>query len=225
MNDLKAYVDKLFFKYEKYKDTQDLKAEILANLEAKKADLMDRGIPEAEAVEAAKESLTSVDYLIDGNKNIYLRQFQLESIQIALLYLVSVWFVTIPLTLFFPFLRFNLLLIPAIIAIGVIYLILRSDKSESTRMRQGFINLKGLLRLKKFVWLAWAAFTLVSAAIVTGVYFGSNIWFHRPVRIDGPYQFAILLGRYIKPFFLIVIPLFASRLPGLVKKYEAGEPS
>jgi len=223
MNDLKAYVDKLFFKYQKNKSTDDLKAEILANLEAKKADLIANGIDERIATEKAKESIKSVDYLIDGNRNIYIKQFQLESLQISLLYLVFAWFITIPMIIFRSFLSLNLIFLLLIVVVGINYLIKNAKKSDEYVMAQKYVNVNSYAKLKRFIWIVWIIFVIVCVLVITGIHFASNIWFFRPIRIDGPYQLALVISNYLAPFFTVVVPLIANRLSKLLQKYEVGE--
>ena len=223
MSDLKAYVDKLFFKYQKSKATEDLKAEILANLEAKKEDLIASGIDERTATEKAKESIKSIDYLIDGNKKIYINQFKLESLQIALLYLVLAWVITIPMMIFHSLLSLNLKILLLIVVVGITYLIKNGRKAEEYTMAKQYVNVNRYNRLKSLSWIFCTVFIIVCVLVVTGVHFGSNLWFGRPVRINGPYQFALVLSNYLPPFFIIIIPIFIGRLSKLLEKYEVGE--
>lgn len=74
MNELRDYVDSLFIGHRKTAQTRDLKEEIYGNLEARKADLISLGTSEAKAMEQAKNSITSIEGLIDGNKEVDCQQ-------------------------------------------------------------------------------------------------------------------------------------------------------
>jgi len=69
--------------YKRSQQTEDLKAGILANLEAKKADLIINGLNESQAIQKAKDSITSIDFLIDGNKRVYYNQMKMEFVQLS----------------------------------------------------------------------------------------------------------------------------------------------
>jgi hypothetical protein len=223
MNNLKVYVDGLFFKYPSNKSTDDLKAEILSNLEAKKADLIAHGFDEKDAIERAKASIKNVDALIDGNRNIFIKQFQLESLQISLLYLVIAWFITIPMIIFKPFLSLNLLLLFSIIIVGIIYLVRNTQKTDESFLAERYVNINRFMSLKRLVWVVWALFAVSYVLIMSGIFFASNIWFSRPITIDGPYQFAFIASHYLVLLPTFVVPLIVNRLLKLLQKYEVSE--
>ncbi len=223
MSELKSYVDNLFSRYQKAKNIDELKAEILSNLEAKKSDLIASGLDEKTAIQRAENSITSIDNLVDGNMNIYINQYRLESLQQSLLYLVISWIITIPFTLFRNFLPVNLLLFCSIIAVGIVYFRKGTNKTKSYIEKQQYVNIKHYIHLNRIVWFIWGVFVTVCVMIVTGLYFGSSIWFSRPIRIDGPYSFALMAIRYFTPFVTVIIPLIIKSLPELILKYEVGE--
>ncbi len=223
MSELKNYVDSLFSKYRKTKNIDELKAEILSNLEAKKSDLIASGLDEKTAIQKAKDSITNIDNLVDGNKNIYINQYKLESLQQSLLYLVIGWIVTIPFTLFADFIPINLLLFCSIIVVGIVYFCIAANKAKSGIEKQQYVNINRYIKLGKTAWLIWGIFVTVCVLIVTGLYFSSNIWFSKPIRIDGPYNFALMAIRYFAPFVTVIIPLIIQKLPKLILKHEVGE--
>ncbi len=223
MKELEAYVNRLFIKYPKTKSINELKAEILSNLEAKKADLMAGGLDENTAIQKAKDSITSIDALIDGNKTIYINQYRLELLQQSLLYLLIAWIITIPFTLFQRFLTLNLLLFFFVLAVGTAYLLNKTNKSETYLEKRQYVNINHYLKMKRTVWLIWGIFVALCTIAITGLYFGSNLWFSRPVHIEGPYIFALMVTRYLAPFVSIIIPLIIHQVPKLLMKYEAGE--
>ena len=68
MIDLQKYVDGLFRHQRLTPEVKDLKEEILSNMIAKRDDLIAQGLSAEKATEKAKESLSAIDYLIDGNQ-------------------------------------------------------------------------------------------------------------------------------------------------------------
>lgn len=223
MSELKNYVESLFRKYGNSKNIDELKAEILSNLEAKKSDLIMSGLDEKTATHKAKESIKNIDNLIDDNKYIYINQLRLEVLQQFLLYLVITWILTIPIILFRDFLSINLLMFCFVLIVGIVYLFKLRNKTKGYIQEKQYISLHRYVRLKRIVWEIWGIFITVCMLVLTGVYFGSNIWFSRPIHIDGPYAFALLVIRYFVPFVTLIIPLTINNLPKLVLKFEAGE--
>jgi len=213
MSELKSYVNGLFAKY-KNSQTDELKAEILSNLEAKKADLIESGLDEETAIQKAKNSITSVAHLIDGNREVFINQYRLDCLQQALIYLAVAWIVTIPFMVVGSFV--NLYLLCAVIVVGIVYLCKRADKRE----KRGYLNVRYYNKIKQIVWLFWAIFFIISILALTGMYFGSNLWFSRPIKIDGPYNFALMLARYFTPLVTIVLPLSINSLPKYIIKNE-----
>lgn len=218
MSELKSYVNSLFSKYDKSKYIDDLKSEILSNLEAKKADLVASGLDEQVAFEKAKDSITSIDDLIDGNKKIYINRYRLESLQQSLLYLVIAWIATIPLMIVGNFL--NLWLLLSLIVIGVIFLCNKSNKSESYIKEERYVNIRHYIKVKRTVWIIWGIFVAICFLAVTGLYFGSNMWFGRPIKINGPYAFALMMSRYLSPLITVIIPLIINMFQKYILKNE-----
>lgn len=73
MNSLKNHVDSIFSKYKENEQIKELKYEVLSNLEAKVDVLTGSGMELSQAINKAKESINSIDYLIDGNRQEVLR--------------------------------------------------------------------------------------------------------------------------------------------------------
>jgi hypothetical protein len=223
MNDLKSYVDNLFTGYEENNQIRELKDEILSNLEARVADLISNGMEYNQAVIKATENIDSVDYLIEDVKKVYINRLKIEFLQVGLLYSLIAWIITIPLKIvgIGVLLNFNLLLIVAVL--GIIFLVLNSKKEISYLHKTSVLNNKSAMRNKKLSWLICGLFITVSTLRTTAIYFGSNIWFSRPIRIDGPYQLAEVGIGYALPFISIIIPLLFSAYLRLLQKYEWSE--
>lgn len=68
MDELRDYVEKLFSDRKETSETADLKEEILSNMIAKKNDLVSQGMSEDEAIRKAKESLPSLEGLLEEKR-------------------------------------------------------------------------------------------------------------------------------------------------------------
>ncbi|MCL1791105.1 MAG: permease prefix domain 1-containing protein [Peptococcaceae bacterium] len=227
MNDLETHVNHLFKGYTNSPQNNDLKAEILSNLEAKKKDLINSGMDESTAVQQTRDTLTSLDGLIEETKSIYIGRYMLEVVQTLLLYLLVAWIVSIPLTIM-GFWKSHELLLKCVIVIGTGYLIaslighlVLPHIARKNLGRKAVINLDHMRRIRRYTWGIWLLFIILFTLILTGAMFGSNIWYSRLVVFNGPYEFAMTMLTYLEPFFTIVIPLTLHKLPGLVQKHEA----
>jgi hypothetical protein len=220
VRDLEIYVNGLFAKYKQTKEVQDLKAEIRANLEAKKNDLIADGMSETEAIEKAKSGITEVDSLISGNIRIYVNPFKQERYQLCLIYLLCAWLFTIPLSIYYPMGRMSVTL--CLISIGIVigYFNYQNTIKQRPKDETAFVNLKRYERMSRTAWVIWAVFMLCCSLMTSAVYFGSNIWFGRSVNITGPYALGELFVNYLTPFLTILCPLCLGLNVRLSQKYE-----
>ena len=131
MIDLQKYVDGLFRHQRLTPEVQDLKEEILSNMIAKRDDLLAQGLSAENATEKAKESLSAIDYLIDGNQLTDVSKYHLECMQTLLLNCIVFWIFSLPL-LFTHYALFSYTGLALVIISGCAY-ILRKDKKENTR--------------------------------------------------------------------------------------------
>ena len=97
MIDLQKYVDGLFRHQRLTPEVKDLKEEILSNMLAKRDDLIAQGLSAERATEKAKESLSAIDYLIDGNQLTDVSKYHLECMQTLLLNCIVFWIFSLPL--------------------------------------------------------------------------------------------------------------------------------
>ena len=224
MSELSKYVDELFAGYPKDRQNEELKAEILGNLEAKKADLVASGMSEPQATQEASESITSVDFLVDGNSQVYLYQLKLEQAQQSIILILIGWILTIPCLMFHLGLLWNGIFFLAVLAFGCYYLWLYQKQSHSTacRSKTAFLSLQKYKRRKKLIWILWGIFAAVSLLANMALSFSSNLWFSRKVTIDGPYALASLLISFLAPMLTIFIPIICSLPIKLIAKYEVG---
>ena len=229
MENLKLYVDKLFINYGHSSEINELKEEILSNLVAKRADLMANGLDEEVASIRAKESITNIDSLIDSNLNIYKHQFKLEILQRGLIYFMIAWIIVIPCSISRTGIIINQLLLWSIIIAGIFYLVARAKqntticKDSTTFNNTSYISLSKLKKLSRYGWVIWSVFIGLSIFRTTGIHFASNIWFHRNIVIDGPYQLVSIIMEYTVPLVTIVIPLLLHNLPKIAMKYEVND--
>ncbi|AIQ13127.1 permease prefix domain 1-containing protein [Paenibacillus durus] len=223
MKHLQNYVDQLFKEHKDNKQTRELKDEILSNLEAKVADLTANGMDYTQAVKVATENIDSVELLIDGNTRVYTNRYRIEFLQVALLYFLIAWVITIPLRLVGMGILLNFFLLIVVFAVGILFFVLNSKKESHYWGKTSIYNINTVMRYRKIAWLIWGLFVTVSILGNTAVEFGSNIWFGRAINITGPYQFAVLVIRYVLPFVSIIIPLLFPAALKLIRKYEVGE--
>ncbi|UWG95830.1 permease prefix domain 1-containing protein [Dehalobacter sp. DCM] len=223
MNELSAYVDHLFKKHGNSRNVIELKEEILANLEAKQMDLINQGYDQETAIKRAKESIISVDNLIEGNKAVHKTQWQIEILQWALIYLIIAWIFTIPLGIFSLGRLTAMLLFICVFLVGIRYLIMLSNTRKKHVDKIATINAFAISKLRNTVWIIWGMLMAVSILATTGIYFGSAIWFSRHIDLDGPYDFAVMVFRYLLPFVTLVVPLIINKAYRLITKYEAGD--
>lgn len=215
MMDLKKYVDELFRHQRTTPEIKDLKEEILSNMIAKRDDLITQGFEEAEATEKAKESLSSIECLIDENQLIYINRYHTQCLQTALLNCIIFWILSLPLLFvhytyaIFSYIGFLLTLI-----FGIVYLC--SNKKQSNAV--AFLSVAASEQRKKVVWIVWGLFFIVYTGTMAAITFGSNIWFGRPLNISGPYQMANIVIRFYLPLLTIIIPATISSFTKLLIK-------
>lgn len=224
MNELQNYVDRLFKRHKDNKQTNDLKAEILSNLEAKVTDLTSGGMEYKQAVKVATENINSVDFLFDdGNKRIYLIRFLTELVQIALLYCLIAWIFTIPLRIIGTGIVLNWFLMIGVIVVGIVFLILRFIKGNRFLNMTLTYDLDVMKRNRNLIWFIWILFITGWTLGNVAIDFGSNIWYSYQIKIGGPYQFAVLGIKYALPFLSVIIPMLFQASVKLSAKHEVGD--
>lgn len=226
METLQQYVDSLFRKYRGSHQVEELKLEVLSNLEARVHDLTSQGMPLEEAVRQAKCNITSVDHLIEDEHTVYRHPFILEYVQLTLLYSVTAWIITLPLLFAGSVILVNRLFMIITIGLGILYFVLYSKRHSSLMQHTSVMNLRSAMKLRTIGWILWSIYILATTLLTTAIQFGSNIWFGRAVHIDGPYQFAMICIPYLTPLITIVIPLLLHAAPKLILKYktDGGDP-
>lgn len=213
MTELKEYVDGLFRHQYLTPEVKDLKEEILSNMLAKRDDLISQGLDAVSATEKAKESLSAIDDLIDGNQLTDVGSYRLECMQTVLLNCIIFWIGSLPLLLIgYPLFCYMGILF--VIISGCVYLAGRKPLYNTV----AFLSVTASKRRRKTVWIIWGLFFFVTAGTIAALTFGSNIWFNRPVEIDGPYQMANIALRFYKPLLTILIPITFNSFTRLLLK-------
>lgn len=223
MDRLHQHVEQLFRPYRGSKQAQELKQEVLSNLEARVADMTTEGIDRAEAVRQAIANIPSIAHLIEENHRIYVYHFWLEWVQRVLLYSLLAWIVTMPLRIVGDGAGLNTVLLVVSLVVGIVYVVLFLLRRNSFTKKTMNMSVQAAFRLRKIGWILWSIFIAVSLLFTTALHFGSNFWFSRPISISGPYQFAMIAIAYGKPFVSILIPLALHIVPTVMRKYEVRE--
>ncbi len=217
MIDLQKYVDELFRRQRLTPEVQDLKEEILSNMLAKRDDLIAQGLSAERATEKAKESLSEIDYLIDGNQLTDVSKYRLECIQTLLLNCIVFWIFSLPL-LFTCYALFSYIGMVLVILSGCACILWKGKKEKTI----AFLSTTAIERRSKIAWGIWGVFFLVAAGTIAALTFGSNIWFGRPLNISGPYQMANIAVRFYLPLLTSIIPITISNFSKILLKNEKG---
>ncbi len=220
MKDLREYVEELFRNQRLTPEVKDLKEEILSNMIAKRDDLIAQGMDEDTATMKAKESISAVDYLIDGNQLTDVGKYRLECTQTILLNSIIFWIFSLPL-LFTGFRVFSYLGLLLAVGFGVLYLCQRKQSLDSV----AFISVTASEKRKKVIWIVWSLFVIVSLGMIAAITFGSNIWFGRPFSLSEPYQMANIASRFYLPLLTVFVPITFGNFTSLLLKNrkECGE--
>ncbi|NMO95572.1 permease prefix domain 1-containing protein [Paenibacillus lemnae] len=218
-NDLEHYVDRLFHKQRKTKAVKELKDEILSNLEAKVQDYMQEGMTYDAAVAAATRDVQSVDYLIEGHQQTDWSGFRLDLLQHSLLCMLLAWIITLPARMTFSGFVVNNLLIVLCAAAGIGYVIyVKSGRSRESQTVM--VNTNALKKISRIAWALWGAAMLVTAVFTLLTRFGSNLWFGRPIHLNGPYDLYVLGMELLPTLTAILIPLVLQHAQQRISKYE-----
>lgn len=223
MESLQYHVDRLFQKYRGSKQIEELKWEVLSNLEAKVADLVANGLSLDEAVKKAKANLPSIDSIVGERRKVYILPLLQELLQFGLLYGLIAWIVTMPLRIWGMGIFLNYSLFVICILMGIVYLILLRFNRPVSSHQLTSMNVRSAFLLRKTGWMLWVLYIVGTLVFTTAIHFGSNLWFSTPVNLTGPYQFANIGVAYALPFLSILIPLWLQAFPRLILKYDAGE--
>ncbi|WP_025026067.1 permease prefix domain 1-containing protein [Caldalkalibacillus mannanilyticus] len=220
---LRKHVEHMFKGYKENNQIRELKEEIVSNLEAKVADLTASGMSYDDAVGVAINNMGDVEELIEGNKKIWTNRFKTELLQVALLYAIVAWIVTLPPKIVGLGTLLNYSFLFLVVVLGALFLYMNTKKHESFLNKVVIYHIPSALRYKKMAWQIWWLFIGACILSTTAIHFASNIWFARPISLTGPYQFAVIGIDYALPFVSMIIPLLFSKSITLLEKYEVSE--
>lgn len=205
MEPLQKYVDELFRRQRLTAEVTELKEEILSNMIAKRDDLMAQGMSAAAATQKAKESLPSIDGLLEGAQLTWINRYHTGCLQNVLLNCTVFWICSMPL-LFTGYAPFSYAGLLGTAIFGVLYLLNKSRQMDAVT----FMSVPASRKRGKTIWIIWSLFFLAAVGTMAAVTFGSNLWFGRPVNITGPYQMANLAVRFYVPLLTVVVPITVS---------------
>lgn len=217
MTELKEYVDGLFRNQHLTPEVKDLKEEILSNMLAKREDLIAQGLDVESATEKAKKSMLTVDSLIDENQLTDIEMYHLECAQALFLNCIIFWIFSLPL-LFTCYALFSYIGLMIVIASGCVYI---SKKGKNVK-HIAFLSIKVSEQRKRTTWIIWGLFFFVVIGIMIVLTFGSDLWFGRPLNINGPYQMANTAVRFYLPLLTIIIPITISNFSKILLKNRKG---
>ncbi len=218
MDELERYVNALFRRQKDTAEMRELKEEILSNMQAQKMDLMAQGISEAQAIRQAKESLTSLEGLVEDKQLTWVDRYHADCLQSMLLSSVLFWILSL------PGLMVNMRISQTAVWLGcgataicaILYIVQKCLKKDRTEI----LSISDSCRRAKLFWIVWGVFMAVVLLSGLALRFGSNIWFHRPVQIhiNGPYQLAMLVIPIYLLLLTALIPLTTAGFTRLLKK-------
>jgi hypothetical protein len=223
MHNVRKHMDKLFAKYPETDENFELKEEVIGNMEAEIEDFQSRGLSFEEAFRKSIEKMAKLDGLIEGVKSVRIRNVLMEMMQWMLIYTLIAWIITIPLSVFYLVRKASWALFWIVILMGLSYLVFYTiHKLLSKDYVQ--VNLYKIATARKYVWIIWSIYIVATWGIITATLFGSNIWFWRPISINGPYEFANICVMYVSPFITIIVPLLMNKLQKIIVKQEEVNP-
>ena len=218
MSVLENYVDGLFRNQRVTPELKDLKEEIVSNMIAKRDDLVAQGMDAESAAERAKQSLSDVDFLIDGNQLTDVGRYRLECRQTVLLHSILFWIFSFPL-LFTGYASVSYAGLFCVIVSGCACLLGRNQPADGV----GVLSVTASERRRKMAWRIWGLFFLVAVGTMAALTFGSDIWFGRPLNISGPYQMANIAVRFYLPLLTIFVPITFSSFSKLLLRNRKGQ--
>ncbi len=220
MSDVKKYVDKLFRDQAPSEQIDDLKMEIISNLEARIEDNMERGMDHQAAFDEATANLKSIDGLVDHRRKVLRYPYFKELLQVALIYLLIAFIIVTPLRLSMMLVYMSRAILGGIIVTAVLYAVNYGARMDTATISVDMARFK---LAKRWVWLLWGLFMVLKTLLNIGARFGSAIWFGRSIHIDGPYQFLMLVLSFVLPALTIIIPLMVTRAYKIVRKHEVNQ--
>ena len=215
MDELRKYVDGLFARLPQTAENAEFREEVYANMSARREDVLAQGSTEQQALSAAKKALPSVEGVTGDAVLVSHSLFRTHSLMELWFYSAVLFILTLP--TYFLGHRF---LSGAVLAVTIIAMVSYFISKQSSADTPVFLHFRRWTQIRRRTWQLWGLAFGIWVIFISAVSFGSNLWFSRPVHINGPYQLALLLMRYYLPALSIFIPLYMGRLPRILTELE-----
>lgn len=225
---MNRHLESLFAGAQDTLEHRELKEEIRSNLAARIDDYLAEGMSEEKAFQTAIQHMDGMEQFMSDYRHVKRVPYWTALWQSTLIYSLVAWIITIPTRVMLGGAALNNLLLIISLIVGAAYVVYSmsnrengsgsSDTEKTTRVR--------VLVLKQWqrrAWWLWATVVLVLWGTQAALRFGSNIWFDRPIQVNGPYQLAVILFAFALPLLSILIPLVVHRAYRIVSKYEVSD--
>ncbi|WP_128100535.1 permease prefix domain 1-containing protein [Paenibacillus sp. DCT19] len=222
---ISRHMERLFEHAQDTTANRELKEEIHSNLTARVEDYIDQGMSEKQAFEKAIQHIAGLDQIMSDQHQVQRFPYWTAVLQSALIYCLIAWIITIPMRVLMEGKIVNFWLMIASALVGGAYLLYMLGNRERQRNAEATTVIRSttLRKMTRIVWWMWGALILIMWGTQAALRFGSNIWYSRPVQVEGPYQFAVLVIAFVIPLLTIIVPLIVQKAGRLVREFEVGE--
>ncbi|MEK4662276.1 permease prefix domain 1-containing protein [Priestia sp. FSL H7-0729] len=222
------HVNRLFAHAPDTLDNRELQEEIHSNLAARIDDYISQGMNEERAFQTAIQHINGMDEVMSDHRRVQRVPYWTALLQSALIYSLIAWIINIPMRVLMQGTAINNLLMLVSFLVGgayVLYMLTNRTNDPATSVKTTVIRILDLVQWNRRIWWLWVAFVLVLWGTQAALRFGSNIWFNRPIQVDGPYQFAVIVIAFAVPLLSVIIPLVVHRAYRIISKYEVSDVS
>jgi len=222
------HVNRLFAHAPDTLDNRELQEEIHSNLAARIDDYISQGMNEERAFQTAIQHIHGMDEVMSDHRRVQRVPYWTALLQSALIYSLIAWIINIPMRVLMQGTAINNLLMLVSFLVGgayVLYMLTNRTNDPATSVKTTVIRILDLVQWNRRIWWLWVAFVLVLWGTQAALRFGSNIWFNRPIQVDGPYQFAVIVIAFAVPLLSVIIPLVVHRAYRIISKYEVSDVS
>ncbi|HBU83924.1 MAG TPA: hypothetical protein DEF35_20125 [Paenibacillus sp.] len=219
------HVNRLFDRAQDTLANRELKEEIHSNLAARIEDYLEQGMDEEQAFQTAILHAAGIDQIMSDHRRVQRVPYWTAVLQSALIYCLIAWIITIPMRVMIQGATINNLLMLMSVIVGGMYVfyMLKNKNTSADSEDITVIRTPVLLQWTRRVWWLWAGLIVVLWGTQAALRFGSNIWYSRPIQVEGPYQFTVIAIAFTIPLLSIIIPLIVQRAYRVVGKYEVGD--
>lgn len=223
---INRHLESLFAGAQDTLEHRELKEEIRSNLAARIDDYLAEGMSEERAFQTAIEHMDGMEHFMNDDRLVKRVPYWTALWQSTLIYSLVAWIITIPTRVMLGGAALNNLLLIISLIVGaayVFYLVSNRESGSADQNNTTRIRMPILKQWQRRVWWLWAAVVLALWGTQAALRFGSNMWFNRPIQVDGPYQFAVILLAFALPLLSILVPLVVHRAYRIVSKYEVSD--